>query len=898
MAFTAPDANGVITQTGRDLDLSGLAVNGGVTITTDAGVTYYDFGTNRLYVQGTLFHDPEKEVAIFHHSSTTTANPASCAIRVDLGANSWKTITLWEKDADGYLVATFAAHGYLVGDAIRIRSTTNSQLEQRMHRIRSVTADTVTLESSTNWSIPPANGQMTIKACYNYGKEFTNAGNTRYARGTGIFITGTSTTNYHPNEAGFSLLALNGLLWARGGTIVSHRPFDLRGDVDIIDLTLVGTRMLENRGFGKGAVKNLTFVNVGTTGMASLEEKGFTLLQGAFFELFGDSYDEFELLDLDASKNTEDYEVGHSTNIQYHHRDWIILNSATGSKVRGLWRSSPNNQRGVMVVKKEVSLNLKDANSTPISEAKVYLQDNPSAYAKNAIFASPTTVAYSGDATKTLGILNPDGTMTYDYTGAITYEYTSDSNGDVPKFAVTTATQILEFDSNDTSAMDSNGGTYSIPSFSSQWRETDNATPAYSDWDTDRFGGFYKVDRRSDSNSAADDFTFKFASYEHSLSQSKQALKGLGELQVNWVMFDDTSLTETNKATVDAYTTIDSSDQFYDRAKSYLYDNYAGETATIVTRNGTIINAGSYNVVVDASAASVFAFDGSTITIKATQFIGNITSSGTFTLLNGAEILGTYGATTVLPWTVTNIEAGSTIQIYNVTQAIEIENYITSGTAGTKITATGSYSSSEATAGDTIRLRITCQAGVTALIPFESFGVATAAGITFRADQVADTIYNTNNIDGSAITGITVTADYTNIQIDVDDNVAPYEITAQQIYNFYAYIITTTQGIANFYGAITPVNNMNYRINSSVVALKIQNTGTTDVVINGGRLYRDDNVSIIDTNSGTGAGTGSLVHDTGFLLQYIQPQVESAVSTIETDVASIKKKTNLISALV
>ena len=363
------------------------------------------------------------------------------------------------------------------------------------------------------------------------------------------------------------------------------------------------------------------------------------------------------------------------------------------------------------------------------------------------------------------------------------------------------------------------------------------------------------------------------------------------------LMADDSAITETNKGTVDAYTELESPEKFYDRAKSYLYDNYVGETATIVSRSGNTINAGSYNITVDASAASVFAFDGTTITIKATQFVGNITSSGTFTLLNGAEILGTYGSTTVLPWSVTNVEAGSTIQIYNVTQSIEIENYVTAG-SGTKITATGSYSTSDAVAGDTIRLRVTCQVGTAALIPFEQFGVATSAGISMRADQVDDDVYNANNIDGSSITGITLTPDYTNIQIDVDDQSAPYEVSAQQIYNYYAYLITTSQGIANFYGAITPIDNMNYKINSSVVALKIQNTGTSDVVINGGRLYRDDNVSIIDTSSGTGAGTGSLVHDTGFLLQYIQAQVEAAVSTIETDVASIKKKTNLISSLV
>jgi hypothetical protein len=361
----------------------------------------------------------------------------------------------------------------------------------------------------------------------------------------------------------------------------------------------------------------------------------------------------------------------------------------------------------------------------------------------------------------------------------------------------------------------------------------------------------------------------------------------------------DESITETNKTTVDNYTELESPEKFYDRSKSAWYDN---ESYPLLTREGNTIDAGNYNIAIDANAASVFTFDGSTITIKATQYIGNIISSGTFTLLNGAEILGTYGATTVLPWTVTNVEAGSTVQLYNITKDIQIENYITSG-SGTKITATGSYSSIEAEAGDTIRLRVTCQVGLQALEPFETFGVATTAGIAFRADQVADAIYNANNIDGSNITGITLSPDYINIQIDINDNEAPYEVTAQQIYNYYSYIITTTQGIANFFGAISPIDQVNYRINSTIAPIKIQNTGSTDVVINGGRLYRDDNVSIIDT--GVGSGSGSLVHDTGFLLQFIQPQVDAAtlslakdsdVQTIKTDVQNIKKKTNLIPA--
>lgn len=62
----------------------------------------------------------------------------------------------------------------------------------------------------------------------------------------------------------------------------------------------------------------------------------------------------------------------------------------------------------------------------------------------------------------------------------------------------------------------------------------------------------------------------------------------------------------------------------------------------IVNRSGNVINAGSYNVVIDATAATAFAFDGTTITVKATQFVGNIITTATITQSNGATIYGGY----------------------------------------------------------------------------------------------------------------------------------------------------------------------------------------------------------------------------------------------------------------
>ena len=105
-------------------------------------------------------------------------------------------------------------------------------------------------------------------------------------------------------------------------------------------------------------------------------------------------------------------------------------------------------------------------------------------------------------------------------------------------------------------------------------------------------------------------------------------------------LVDNTSIVESNKTTVDAYSELETPQKFYDRAKAYLVDNYAGETQTIVTRVGDEINAGSYDIVIDATASSVFDLTGNTITIKAATFTGNITTTGTVTLLNGAIVNG------------------------------------------------------------------------------------------------------------------------------------------------------------------------------------------------------------------------------------------------------------------
>jgi hypothetical protein len=346
----------------------------------------------------------------------------------------------------------------------------------------------------------------------------------------------------------------------------------------------------------------------------------------------------------------------------------------------------------------------------------------------------------------------------------------------------------------------------------------------------------------------------------------------------------DASITETNQATVDAYTTLDSAAKLYDRVKAAWYAN---ESYPLVSRNGNTIDLGSYNLTIDASAASAYAVSGNNITIKASQFVGNITTTGTITLANGAIVLGNYtdaaGLRYTLSWSVTGILPGSRLQIYNLTKSQEIANQVVSGNS-----ATGTYTQAQISIGDAIRLRLTQQSGVTASLPFEATAPATSAGVSFLASQVADSIYNANGIDGSAVT--TLTADYPNVQIDISDGDGIAD--ARELYAFQVAQSTTSSGIDKWFGAITAIDPVNYCVNTSVVNLKLQNIGAAPLIISGARIYRDDNTSILSASQ----GDKPMTLDAGNLIQYIAPQIDGAINA-NTKISKVAANTALIPAL-
>jgi hypothetical protein len=394
------------------------------------------------------------------------------------------------------------------------------------------------------------------------------------------------------------------------------------------------------------------------------------------------------------------------------------------------------------------------------------------------------------------------------------------------------------------------------------------------------------TDSRTNSNS---EIPFSIIAYNQTITGFAEDLVGLDTLQSTVKMTPDLVVSEATKSVVDAYASIDTPQKFYDIAKSYLVDNYAGEVSPLVSRDGNTIDAGSYDVVVDASAGSVFAISGNTLTIKATTFVGNISTSGSTTLSNGAEVIGTFGATTVLPWEVKNVEATTRLQLYNLTKDSLVITQKLSGTAGTYVDATGTYDQTEIAEGDVIRLRCTCVVGAEAMLPVEVTGVATSTGITFSVDQVADEIYNTNGINGSQVS--TLTADYSNpMGVDVSD--ADGKASVKEIYAFFVYSTTTEDGVHLWFGGMRAIDNANYEVVTANSDIKIQNIGSNAVIVSDGRLYRDDQASVLYAED----GDKPISMDSGALVASIQPQVEAGLNA-NAKISSINNNTKIIPAL-
>jgi hypothetical protein len=320
------------------------------------------------------------------------------------------------------------------------------------------------------------------------------------------------------------------------------------------------------------------------------------------------------------------------------------------------------------------------------------------------------------------------------------------------------------------------------------------------------------IDNRGVSNSY--DLNYKLASFLHLPSNLTPNHYASGNKTPTFLLSLDASLTETNEATILSYsenfsvagnlitiggTGNTNSNRVYDLGKKYWYDNFNREDL-YVTRSGNLINAGNYNVSIGSNVI----------------FTGDMVTTGIITLQSGAVFNGvrTDANGTVnpdQPISITNISAGSRMRIYNVTTGTETVNTVVAGTSYTSSYQEGTGYND----GDTVRVYLT------KLGKDEWVGdvIDTSNGFNVLASQVDDDVYTALGVDGSTVTKFQ--ADYPNNEVDL---IIGSDWTMAELYAWWSYNLTTEDGIRNFFGGITAIDQANFRINTSVVNLYLDNT--------------------------------------------------------------------------
>lgn len=178
--------------------------------------------------------------------------------------------------------------------------------------------------------------------------------------------------------------------------------------------------------------------------------------------------------------------------------------------------------------------------------------------------------------------------------------------------------------------------------------------------------------------------------------------------------------------------------------------------------------------------------------------------------------------------------AGSRVQLYNVTDGLEMLN--------TQLPGAGLTFELPYVSDKVVRLR----ADHATKLPLETVGVLGASGLTFLDVQQEDDVYLSNGIDGSTVTEFT--PDGANIEVDIDD---PDGITnVQRLYAWMQWYMTTEDGVRSaFFGAMTALDGVNYQINQTKADIKLDNRGAAPVRVVGGYLYRRDGSTVIAATS-------------------------------------------------
>ncbi len=268
-------------------------------------------------------------------------------------------------------------------------------------------------------------------------------------------------------------------------------------------------------------------------------------------------------------------------------------------------------------------------------------------------------------------------------------------------------------------------------------------------------------------------------------------------------------------------------------------ETYAIETDgvgdTIDLTGATFSN---YTTEVDVDAAT----GTTTISIATTDSTPDYETAGAAVDIDNAA---------ALTITAVNIADDSRYQLYNVTQAAELVNALVSGGSGVSY-ATNIGAGEEVEAGDTIRLRATYASGTTYKEPIESLAIASAGGtLAFADTQSAWTVVNDLSINGSAQTEFS--ADYADDEVDIT---VASNFSGTELQAWWAYNLTTSQGISDFSGGVTLADG-SFQIHNASVDIYLDNTTATNLrETQNVKIFRDDEAYPVKGGGVTTGGGG------------------------------------------
>ena len=278
--------------------------------------------------------------------------------------------------------------------------------------------------------------------------------------------------------------------------------------------------------------------------------------------------------------------------------------------------------------------------------------------------------------------------------------------------------------------------------------------------------------------------------------------------------------------------------------------------------------------------------------IATTASYDTVETDGVFTfsgVSTSASVIDANGVSANI--VVTNIIAGSRIQVYNITQASEIANEIVPGTSYSYNYFSGAVGAAIAE-GDSLRIRLAKQNGATAYNWFETIITAGQLGASTAATQAIDSVYTQIGIDGSTVTEFSY--DNINVEIDLSDGDG---LTTKRRLVAWLYYITNNSALAmsNLFGITTLIDAANVRINTDVVNLVIDNTGSQQVSFTDSDfyLYKSNGESWVKYPSSgnfgisTDSGKIYLAEGGGGTANVDLTSIESSLATLQTSVDAI-----------